>query len=138
MKEDQELSGILNSGHTRRTARVIRVVDRGGELVPVLFSTWSPMVIAGIGDQRDTLMSRSIVIGLARKLPDETVERLPIDLHEQMRDVRRRIARWAANHAELIGSMNTSRPNAVTIGAGTTSRRSGALRRRSAARGRNV
>jgi len=64
MKEDAELGGILNCGHTRRTARVVRVVEKAGELVPVPFSTWAAMAIAGIGSQQDTLMSRSIVISL--------------------------------------------------------------------------
>jgi hypothetical protein len=67
MKEDAELAGILNSGHTKRTARVIRVQDIGGELKPTLFSTWCPMVIAGIVTQCDTLTSRSVVISLRRK-----------------------------------------------------------------------
>lgn len=109
-KQNEELAGILNSGHTRRTARVIRVEDKGGELVPTLFSTWCPMAIAGIGGQRDTLESRSIKIGLRRKLPDETVERLPFDLHARLLHVRRRIARWADDNAVTIAAMDVEPP----------------------------
>ena len=111
MRQNEELAGILNSGHRRRTARVVRVQEVQGEHVPTLFSTWCPMVIAGIGSQRDTLMSRSIVIGLRRRLPDEAVERLPFDLHERMLPVRRQLARWAADHALQIGAMEGEPPD---------------------------
>jgi hypothetical protein len=105
MSQDLTLAGILNGGHTRRTANVLRVEEAAGELKPRRFKTWCPIVIAGIGSQRDTLMSRSIVIGLRRKLAHETVApwptggtdaphaprpRLPMDLFEQ--SVRRHVA----------------------------------------------
>jgi hypothetical protein len=109
-KQDEELAGILNSGHTRRTARVIRVVEKNGELTPTLFSTWSAMVIAGIGSQRDTLMSRSVIIGLRRKLPDEQIERLPFDLHERLIGLRRKTARWAGDHATRLSAMLSEPP----------------------------
>lgn len=110
MRTNEELTGILNSGHTRRTARIIRVVDVQGELTPVAFSTWCPIAIAGIGGQRDTLMSRSIIIALRRKLPDEAVTRLPFDLHRQLHRIRRQAARWAADNALRIGAMEIEPP----------------------------
>jgi putative DNA primase/helicase len=110
MRQDEELAGILNSGHTRRTARVIRVVEKGGELTPTLFSTWCPMAIAGIGGQRDTLESRSVKIGLRRKLPSETVERMPIDLHERMARVRRQALRWTQDNAIRIAASESEPP----------------------------
>lgn len=111
MTQNEELAGILNSGHTRRTARVIRVQEIQGEHLPVAFSTWCAMAIAGIGAQRDTLMSRSIVIGLRRRLPDEPVERLPHDLHPRLLRIRRQLARWADDHAVTIGAMVTEPPD---------------------------
>ena len=110
MKQNEELAGVLNSGHTRRTARVIRVAEVNGEHLPVAFSTWCPMVIAGIGSQRDTLMSRSVIISLRRKLPSETVTRLPYDLHGRLLRVRRQIARWAADNAVTLGAMEIEPP----------------------------
>jgi len=109
--QNEELAGILNSGHTRRTARVIRVTEVRGEHLPVAFSTWCAMAIAGIGGQRDTLMSRSIVIGLRRRLPDEPVERLPFDLHPRLLRIRRQIARWADDAAMRIGAMEAEPPD---------------------------
>lgn len=110
MTQNDELAGILNSGHTRRTARVIRVQEVNGEHLPTAFSTWCPLVIAGIGAQRDTLMSRSVVIGLRRKLPDEAVTRLPFDLHAQLLRIRRQCARWADDNALTLGAMDLEPP----------------------------
>jgi putative DNA primase/helicase len=110
MKQNEELAGVLNSGHTRRTARVIRVSEVNGEHLPTAFSTWCPMAIAGIGSQRDTLMSRSVIISLRRKLPSETVTRLPYDLHGQLLRIRRQIARWASDNAVTIGAMEIEPP----------------------------
>lgn len=110
MSQNEELAGVLNSGHTRRTARVIRVTEIRGVHLPVAFSTWCAMAIAGIGGQRDTLMSRSIVIGLRRRLPHEPVDRLPIDLHALLLRIRRQIARWAEDNAGRIAEMQSEPP----------------------------
>lgn len=110
MKQNEELAGILNSGHTRRNANVLRNIEVGGKIVPGKFSTWCPMAIAGIGSQRDTLMSRSVIISLRRKLPSERVTRLPYDLHGQLLTVRRQIARWAADNAVTLGAMEIEPP----------------------------
>ncbi|MFC6635887.1 DUF3631 domain-containing protein [Sulfitobacter sp. JBTF-M27] len=110
MKQNEELAGILNSGHTRRTARVMRVQEVNGEYRTIAFSTWCPLAIAGIGSQRDTLVSRSIVINLRRKLPDETVERMPLDLHAELLHLRRKLARWAKDNSKKISSMTIEPP----------------------------
>ena len=110
VRDNDEAASILNSGHTRRTARVLRVQEIEGEHVPVAFSTWAPMAIAGIGEQRDTLTSRSVAISLRRKLPSETTEKLPHDLHAELLNLRRRIARWAADNAGSIGAMEIEPP----------------------------
>lgn len=110
MKQNEELAGILNSGHTRRNANVLRNIEVDGKIVPGKFSTWCPMAIAGIGSQRDTLMSRSVIISLRRKLPSETVTRLPYDLHGQLLRIRRQIARWAADNAVTLGAMEIEPP----------------------------
>ncbi|MDD2893400.1 MAG: DUF3631 domain-containing protein, partial [Halothiobacillaceae bacterium] len=74
MKENEELRGIINSGHTRRSAFVIRTV--GDDHEPKQFSTWGAKAISGIGHLSETLMDRSIVLELRRKLPTESVMRL--------------------------------------------------------------
>ncbi|MDA3887681.1 MAG: DUF3631 domain-containing protein, partial [Allgaiera sp.] len=110
MKDNLELAGILNSGHTKRTAKVVRVEDKGGILTPTLFSTWTPIAFAGIGSQRDTLVSRSVIIGLRRKMPTETVARLPADLFTQSLRLRRQAARWADDNGMALGAMEIEPP----------------------------
>ncbi|MGI9508542.1 MAG: DUF3631 domain-containing protein, partial [Geminicoccaceae bacterium] len=45
--DNHELRGVLNNGHTRATAFVIRSV--GDDHEPRCFATWCPMAIAAIG-----------------------------------------------------------------------------------------
>ena len=74
LRDNEEARGILNSGHTRQAAYVIRTVGDNHE--PQKFSTWSAKVISGIGSQADTIMDRAVILELRRKLPGESVERL--------------------------------------------------------------
>ena len=48
VKDNEELRGILNSGHTKVAANVIRNVEVNGEHKPRRFSTWAPKAIATI------------------------------------------------------------------------------------------
>lgn len=74
LRENDELRGVLNSGHTRATGFVIRTV--GEEHEPRQFSTWGAKAIALIGKLPDTLADRSIPIQMRRKLPSERVHKL--------------------------------------------------------------
>ena len=69
-----DMRGVLNSGHKRSSAYVIRSV--GDEHEPHQFRTWSPKVIAAIGELPDTLADRSINVRLRRRLPDEEIMEL--------------------------------------------------------------
>ena len=73
-KDNEELRGVINSGHTRQSAYVIRCV--GDDHEPRQFSTWGAKAISGIGHLAETLMDRSLVLELRRKLPTETIQRL--------------------------------------------------------------
>jgi len=61
------------------------------------------MAIAMIGlPKKTTIIDRSIVIQLRRKLPGETVERLLADLLESCEKTRRQAQRWANDHQENL------------------------------------
>ena len=62
VKDNEELRGILNSGHTKAAAHVIRNVEVNGEHKPRRFSTWAPKAIATIRVLADTLEDRSVVV----------------------------------------------------------------------------
>src|SRR5262249_27330620 len=46
VKDNEQLRGILNSGHTKTAAYVIRTVEVNGDHQPHRFSTWAPKAIA--------------------------------------------------------------------------------------------
>jgi hypothetical protein len=103
---NDELIGIINSGHTKRTASVIRI--EGKDFTPKKFSTWSPMAFASIKGLAGTIMDRSIVIQLRRRTMAETVARIPVDFWEDSELIRQKLVRWGldnfndlkANHIE--------------------------------------
>ena len=94
-----EIRGILNSGHTKYAAFVMRNVEVEGNHTPKPFSTWAPKVIAKIGTLPDTLADRSIIIEMKRKAPGEKVEKLgnPQQSNHFLM-LRECLARWAADN----------------------------------------
>jgi putative DNA primase/helicase len=78
---NEELLGILNSGH-RRGGQVVRVVGDNHE--PRQFSTHSPAAIALIGKLPPTLADRSIAVTLRRRLPDEACQAIPFAQDRQL------------------------------------------------------
>lgn len=96
----EELRGILNSGHTRDSAKVIRLDGDSHE--PRAFSTWGAKAIAGIGRHAETIMDRAIVVVLSRKRAGEVVEKLnhadPADFDR----LTRMLARFAEDAGEII------------------------------------
>jgi len=108
LKPDSELYGILNSGHDREMAHVIRTV--GDEHEPRVFSTWCPRVWAMIGLPKPTITSRSLVIRLLRKPMELELELLPKLLHlgEEWNRLQRQCARWVKDHHEEIAKTSSS------------------------------
>jgi uncharacterized protein DUF3631/primase-like protein len=104
---NEELRGIINSGHTRRTARVFRTEEVDGQRIPVSFSTWAPLALAMINTPPDTIMDRSIVLNLRRRTRHEQVHKIPVTLFDEQLDTRRKLARWALDN---IDDMRRSQP----------------------------
>jgi putative DNA primase/helicase len=69
MTEKEELRGVINSGHRRSSAFVIRTVPVGDEHEPKVFSTWGAKAIPSIGKLAGTIEDRSIIIPM--RLPEE-------------------------------------------------------------------
>jgi putative DNA primase/helicase len=100
LRDNEELRGILNSGHTKGTAYVVRTV--GDDHEPTTFKTWCPKIIALIGKLKDTLEDRSIVIPLRRKGPGEAVERLRADRLQALDPVCRKAWRWGQDNLDAL------------------------------------
>ena len=107
VKDNEELRGILNSGHTKAAANVIRNVDHK----PRRFSTWAPKAIATIGTLADTLEDRAVVVRLQRKPPGATVERLGRRDNADFAALRGQAARWAADNFDKLADPDPKMPN---------------------------
>lgn len=101
LKENDELRGILNTGH-RRGGQVLRTVGEDHE--PRQFSTWSPSAIAMIGQLPDTLNDRSVVINLRRRKPDESVRPFRSDRADDLRVLARKMVRWVQEHEVALAA----------------------------------
>ncbi len=112
IRASDELRGIINSGHTRSTATVIRTI--GENYTPTPFSTWCAKVIALIGKLPETLHDRSIVIELQRKRSNEKVERIR-DINPQVfQDLRRKLLRFSQDNGDWIKSARPKLPSDIS------------------------
>ncbi len=97
--ENDELLGVLNSGH-RKGGSVLRTV--GDDLEPRMFSTFSPCAFALIGRLPDTLEDRSVIIELRRRTVSEAVTLFRLDRAGHLDALARKAVRWAADHLEEL------------------------------------
>jgi putative DNA primase/helicase len=109
MPEDECLRGIINSGHTRQTAFVLRC--NINTLEPECFSTWCPKIIGGIGRLPDTLQDRAVAIDLKRKLATETTKRLTLNFNDECLGLRRKCLRWCQDYEHKLKHANPQLPN---------------------------
>jgi Protein of unknown function (DUF3631) len=104
-----ELTNILNSGHKRAMARVMRC-DVGNNNEPRSYSTWAPAAIAKIGALTPALESRSIVIEMRRSKPSEKVEPVTSATERELGLLRERLEPWADMHREQLRTADPALP----------------------------
>ncbi len=96
LNNDDPIIGILNSGHSKESAAVIRMDGESKNMKAVEFSTWGPKCIATIGKLNVQLESRSIKVTLQRKARDERTEKFRRRQYDaELAIIRRRALRWA-------------------------------------------
>jgi putative DNA primase/helicase len=113
LKTDPELHGIINSGFNKAGAKVLRAVPVGDNWAVHEFSTWCPQAIAGIGHMPDTIVDRSFVIEMKRKLPTEKVAKLRRRDAGSLIDLARKAARWAADHLTELKDVDSEMPECL-------------------------
>jgi putative DNA primase/helicase len=109
LRQDHSLLGILNAGHFRASAFVIRASDRAPDGIQD-FSVWCPKVLAMIGAPPPTLEDRSIIIRLSRKGPREKAERFRVGGDVEMAQLRETAARWADETGRFIRDPDPNMP----------------------------
>jgi putative DNA primase/helicase len=94
--DSEDLRQAVNSGWTRGQG-VVRCV--GDDNDPKPFSTFCPKAIGLKGrNVPDTLLSRSIVIEMQRKLLEESIFDFRHVDDAELKELRSRLARWATDH----------------------------------------
>src|SRR5260221_7657590 len=116
LKENDNLRGIINSGHSRRMAFTIRTNPDTLDVEP--FSTWGPKVLAGIGGMHETLEDRSIFIKLVRRLKTEKINRLRETLPDDWVTLRRKLLRWASDNETKVRGAKVKLPGTLNDRAG--------------------
>ena len=104
MNKTRELVGILNSAH-KRTGRVVRTVEvqKGGikDFEPRGFSTFSPILLAGIGVAPATIADRSITFPLQRQPRARRRHRIG---DRNLQGLRNQLAPHMMAHADALGA----------------------------------
>lgn len=111
LHKNEELRGIINSGHKKSGAIVWRNETINGQFIPTRFSTWAPMAIAMIHTPSETIRDRSIMIHLRAKLQDEKIKRVPLDLKNSCLPLRQKFQRWANDNADILRTHQPNMPN---------------------------
>ena len=95
-KDNEDIRGMLNAGH-RKGAIAGRCVVRGKIVETEELPAYCAVALAGLDDLPDTIMTRSVVVRMRRRAPDERVEpwRAPGQRRRGPTRSRDRLADWA-------------------------------------------
>jgi hypothetical protein len=108
---NEDLRALLNAGY-KQGATIPRCVGKSFEVQ--YFPVFAAVVLAGLGGLPDTIMSRSIIINMRRRGPNERIEPFRRRVYE--RDgyaLRDRLAGWASRDGEKVGEAWPEMPPGV-------------------------
>lgn len=99
-----EMMGVINNGYEHGGC-VVRVESDGKSMDIKTYEVYGPKALAGISLERhlpDATLSRGIQVPMRRKTRDEVVERLRGASTDDFAKLRSRIARFVADHREVL------------------------------------
>lgn len=101
-KDNEDVRGMLNAGH-RKGATAGRCIIRGKTVETEELPAYCAVALAGLDDMPDTLMTRSVVVRMRRRAPNERVEpwRLRINGVEA-HELGARLAVWSNARSHFI------------------------------------
>ena len=113
-KDNEDIRGMLNAGY-RRGATAGRCVTRGNVITTEEFSAFAAAALAGLHDLPDTIMTRSIVIRMKKRAPNEKVDPFRRRRHAgDIFPVRDRLADWIASAREQFEDAWPELPDTIT------------------------
>ncbi|MGW5677565.1 DUF3631 domain-containing protein [Streptomyces sp. NPDC003860] len=111
---NEDLRGLINAGH-RRSGVVYRCVGDGSSQIVQPFPVYAALATAGLGDLPDTILTRSVVIRMRRRAPNEKVEafreRINVAEGSTLRD---RLAEWADTVRDDVAGAWPDMPEGIT------------------------
>ncbi|MDF3299978.1 DUF3631 domain-containing protein [Streptomyces tropicalis] len=111
---NEEVRGFLNSGY-RRGAKSLRCVGDGSNQSTEFFSSFCAVAMAGLGSLPDTILTRSVIIRMRKKAPNEKAEPYRRRVHEkQGHALRDRLAEWATTVHGKVAEAWPEMPEGVT------------------------
>jgi hypothetical protein len=112
--ENEELRGFLNAGH-RRSGVTYRCVGDGSNQQVVAFPSYCAVAVAGLGSLPDTILTRSVIIHMRRRAPNEHVEPFRQRIHEpEGNALREQLATWTEAVQPLVSGVFPTLPDGVT------------------------
>lgn len=114
--DNEELRGILNAGHNRDTAYVIRNV--GEDHTPAKFATFCPKAMTCIGDLPGTIADRALPLQLQRRARTAAGEKWRPQMQPAVAALadrlRREATRWASDNLDTLRDAAPASPEALT------------------------
>ncbi len=110
LKDNEELRGALNAGHTKG-GRHLRC--EGDDNKVRGFKTFGPVALAGIGRLPETLADRSIIITMQKRKPDEYVQDFRDDQVGHLRELASQAVRWVQDHEAVLRDAEPPMPRGV-------------------------
>ncbi|MFF4424891.1 DUF3631 domain-containing protein [Streptomyces sp. NPDC001549] len=112
--DNEPVRGFLNSGY-RRGGNSLRCVGDGANQTAGWFSSFCAVAMAGLGSLPDTILSRSVIIRMRKRAPNETCESYRRRQHEkQGHALRDRLAQWADTVRDQVSEAWPEMPEGVT------------------------
>ncbi|NCB38816.1 MAG: DUF3631 domain-containing protein [Erysipelotrichia bacterium] len=105
-KDDEQLRALLNAGHTRDSAQILRVEESDGKRVVKIFNAFAPVALAGIKLEKKlagTVLSRGIRATLRKKKRGEKTDNLRHSDKMQFKEIREKACRSALDNGYLFG-----------------------------------
>jgi hypothetical protein len=110
LKHNEDLRAVLNEG-VHREAAIGRTV--GDDHEPKLFPIFAPAALAGIGSMPTTLVDRSIIIEMRRKLKTEKKQRFDRRRIDHLSTLGSKAARFAADNSAVLAAADPVVPDSL-------------------------
>ncbi len=101
-KENEELRGVINAGH-RPGAKAGRCVVKGKQVETEELPAYCAVAMAGLGNLPDSILSRSVIVRMRRRAPNEQVSPYRRKVHGKKGNIiRNKLEAWANDIKKTI------------------------------------